>query len=116
MLEPLLRQLKAYHDHIAQINAHSDTGYTGRPTSFNWTYVYHSGQTDIHGPFAQAYYAYFGINGNFTKTHNIAGIRLSQYQTPDGQMYADVENIVYTNGTEKRIPAQNIGFTMKRID
>jgi hypothetical protein len=98
------------------LKAKTDENSSGEPivndsgTLTNWTHVFSSGQTDLHGLFAQGYNRYFGINVNYTQTHDIKGIRLSSYQTPSGALFADVESIVFPSGKEMRIPSQNIGI------
>jgi hypothetical protein len=63
----------------------------------------------MHGDFAQGYNKYFGINENYTKTHDIVGIRMSQYKTQEGTMF-EKQGILFKNGTEIAIPLQNIGY------
>jgi len=90
-----------------------EAGFGGNSTasSMNFTHSFSSikyGGYDIHGPFAQGYYSYFGIADNFTKNHDILGVKLGQYQTAKGTIY-ETEYLDFGNGTTKQIPYQNIG-------
>jgi hypothetical protein len=99
----------AGNDYSGFLDSQADTGFNGAPHSMNYSHVFSMKQNDIHGPFAQGYYGFFGMNDNYTKTHDISGIRMHQYQTSDGALF-DKESIIFANGTEVIIPAQNIGF------
>lgn len=101
-----------YTNQQLAISNANDAGFTGTPPPVNSTHVYSSlrvGGSDMHGDFAQGYNKYFGINENYTKTHDIVGIRMSQYKTQEGTMF-EKQGILFKNGTEIAIPLQNIGY------
>jgi hypothetical protein len=111
---PPLKQgsCKAHHDYVAQLAVSSGTanggGYNGAPPPVNYSHVYSSGQANLRDDFAQGYNYYFGISLNYTQTHDIIGIKMINYQTPDGVMF-EKEAPIFKNGTEVIIPAQSIG-------
>lgn len=112
-LSPLTQgSCKAHHDYVAQLAVSSGTanggGYNGAPPPVNYSHVYSSGQAKLRDDFAQGYNHYFGISFNYTQTHDINGIKMINYQTSDGAMFQK-EALIFKNGTEAIIPAQNIG-------
>jgi hypothetical protein len=99
---------KAHHDYVAQPSSGTANGYNGASPPANYSDVYSSGQANLRDDFAQGYNHYFGISFNYTQTHDIKGIKMINYQTPDGAMFQK-EALIFNNGTEVIIPAQNIG-------
>lgn len=92
--------VKARSDYTAFLATKQDTGFTGAPQSLNYSHIFsQQNTTDMLGPFAQGYYGFFGMNDNYTKTHDIKAIRMIQYQTPDGAIF-EKEGIIFANGTE----------------
>jgi len=112
-LPPLTQgSCKAHHDYVAELAVSSGTanggGYNGAPPPVNYSHVYSSGQANLRDDFAQGYNHYFGISLNYSQTHDITGIKMIHYQTPDGAIF-DKEALIFKNGTEVIIPAQSIG-------
>jgi hypothetical protein len=100
----------AHSDYKTFLATQQDTGFTGAPHSLNYSHIFSEhNTTDIHGQFAQGYYGFFGMNDNYTKTHDLKAIRIIQYQTPDGAIF-EKEGIIFANGTEITIPTESIGM------
>jgi hypothetical protein len=100
---------EAGHEYQNYLATNSDTGFNGAPQSLNYSYDFSSKQTDIHGPYAQGYYGFFGMKDSYTKRVGILGLKSIQHETEGGGLL-DQEVITFINGTEITIPRQNVGL------
>ena len=108
-LSPLTQgSCKAHHDYVAQPSSGTSNGYNGASPPVNYSDVYSSGQANLRDDFAQGYNHYFGISFNYTQTHDINGIKMNQLSNTRWGMFQK-EALIFKNGTEAIIPAQNIG-------